>query len=134
LRIGRRRKVYRLQGAGPDSSAVIAKRSRKADALIERTIYEEILPRVTVPSLRYYGFLERSEEHTSELQSLRHLVCRLLVEKKNESDRTAATPATSGVHGPNGFLLYPRLPRDSIASTDGLSSASPAELPVSCSQ
>src|SRR5262245_64728667 len=24
----------------------------------------------------------RSEEHTSELQSLRHLVCRLLVEKK----------------------------------------------------
>src|SRR5437899_2525204 len=27
--------------------------------------------------------LARSEEHTSELQSLRHLVCRLLLEKKN---------------------------------------------------
>src|SRR5205814_8148148 len=27
--------------------------------------------------------IERSEEHTSELQSLRHLVCRLLLEKKN---------------------------------------------------
>src|SRR5947199_6701677 len=27
----------------------------------------------------------RSEEHTSELQSLRHLVCRLLLEKKKES-------------------------------------------------
>src|SRR5437899_12166577 len=27
--------------------------------------------------------LVRSEEHTSELQSLRHLVCRLLLEKKN---------------------------------------------------
>src|SRR5437899_6512483 len=26
--------------------------------------------------------LDRSEEHTSELQSLRHLVCRLLLEKK----------------------------------------------------
>src|SRR5437899_8588044 len=26
--------------------------------------------------------LKRSEEHTSELQSLRHLVCRLLLEKK----------------------------------------------------
>src|SRR5205814_10210169 len=26
----------------------------------------------------------RSEEHTSELQSLRHLVCRLPLEKKNE--------------------------------------------------
>src|SRR5262245_64009012 len=27
----------------------------------------------------------RSEEHTSELQSLRHLVCRLLLEKKNSN-------------------------------------------------
>src|SRR5258705_7896083 len=27
----------------------------------------------------------RSEEHTSELQSLRHLVCRLLLEKKNKT-------------------------------------------------
>src|SRR5438045_6596928 len=31
----------------------------------------------------------RSEEHTSELQSLRHLVCRLLLEKTN----TRNTPA-----------------------------------------
>src|SRR5258705_6170811 len=29
--------------------------------------------------------LSRSEEHTSELQSLRHLVCRLLLEKKKNS-------------------------------------------------
>src|SRR5262245_7214487 len=28
------------------------------------------------------GQVARSEEHTSELQSLRHLVCRLLLEKK----------------------------------------------------
>src|ERR1035441_6239068 len=28
-----------------------------------------------------YRLLARSEEHTSELQSLRHLVCRLLLEK-----------------------------------------------------
>src|SRR5882724_13198337 len=28
--------------------------------------------------------LSRSEEHTSELQSLRHLVCRLLLEKKKK--------------------------------------------------
>src|ERR1039458_6574025 len=32
-----------------------------------------------VPATRH---LHRSEEHTSELQSLRHLVCRLLLEKK----------------------------------------------------
>src|SRR5437899_7875811 len=30
----------------------------------------------------------RSEEHTSELQSLRHLVCRLLLEKKKENKET----------------------------------------------
>src|SRR5438045_7516296 len=29
----------------------------------------------------------RSEEHTSELQSLRHLVCRLLLEKKNKQKK-----------------------------------------------
>src|SRR5258705_4771348 len=29
--------------------------------------------------------LSRSEEHTSELQSLRHLVCRLLLEKKKNN-------------------------------------------------
>src|SRR5258705_5574079 len=31
----------------------------------------------------------RSEEHTSELQSLRHLVCRLLLEKKKKAVSTA---------------------------------------------
>src|SRR5262245_63822317 len=30
---------------------------------------------------------ERSEEHTSELQSLRHLVCRLLLEKKKKKKK-----------------------------------------------
>src|SRR5258705_10050055 len=29
--------------------------------------------------------IRRSEEHTSELQSLRHLVCRLLLEKKKKT-------------------------------------------------
>src|SRR5947199_7053632 len=34
------------------------------------------------PTLRQVQTELRSEEHTSELQSLRHLVCRLLLEKK----------------------------------------------------
>ena len=62
----RRRKgtIYRLEGAGPAGAAVIAKRSGRAPAVIERTVYEEILPGLTVPSLRYYGFLEDSDaEH-----------------------------------------------------------------------
>src|SRR3712207_6886196 len=32
--------------------------------------------------------LNRSEEHTSELQSRQYLVCRLLLEKKNPADDT----------------------------------------------
>src|SRR5205814_3024175 len=34
----------------------------------------------------------RSEEHTSELQSLRHLVCRLLPEKKKHATTIARDP------------------------------------------
>src|ERR1035438_10705260 len=33
----------------------------------------------------------RSEEHTSELQSLRHLVCRLLLEKKKKHNKILDT-------------------------------------------
>src|SRR3712207_8188832 len=35
--------------------------------------------------------LERSEEHTSELQSRQYLVCRLLLEKKNKKSYTLFT-------------------------------------------
>src|SRR5258705_2470403 len=34
----------------------------------------------------------RSEEHTSELQSLRHLVCRLLLEKKKKKAPLTSQP------------------------------------------
>src|SRR5687768_18010022 len=37
------------------------------------------------------GLMRRSEEHTSELQSRLHLVCRLLLEKKKRADRQALT-------------------------------------------
>src|SRR5262245_64868374 len=35
---------------------------------------------------------KRSEEHTSELQSLRHLVCRLLLEKKKKHKEEPLLP------------------------------------------
>src|SRR2546425_2963570 len=42
-----------------------------------------VAPGVLVPVLSFAaGTLLRSEEHTSELQSLAYLVCRLLLEKK----------------------------------------------------
>src|SRR5258705_6472392 len=39
----------------------------------------------------------RSEEHTSELQSLRHLVCRLLLEKKKKQSDALSAPLNRGV-------------------------------------
>src|SRR5205814_9442163 len=42
------------------------------------------LTRASSPSSRPSPAASRSEEHTSELQSLRHLVCRLLLEKKKQ--------------------------------------------------
>src|SRR3712207_7123379 len=44
---------------------------------------------------------ERSEEHTSELQSRQYLVCRLLLEKKNSRPRVATSP------GAGSTLLSP---------------------------
>src|SRR2546422_1731071 len=40
----------------------------------------------------------RSEEHTSELQSRLHLVCRLLLEKKNERARPRSERQTRRLH------------------------------------
>src|SRR5437899_4846826 len=45
----------------------------------------------------------RSEEHTSELQSLRHLVCRLLLEKKNVNP--AVLEFVDGLHKAYTTLL-----------------------------
>src|SRR5258705_4271787 len=39
----------------------------------------------------------RSEEHTSELQSLRHLVCRLLLEKKKARDLHTRKKGTADI-------------------------------------
>src|ERR1035441_2109929 len=61
-------------------------------------------------------FSGRSEEHTSELQSLRHLVCRLLLEKKKTHNafgrssgclllvhRDFAFPACAAGAAPDGY-------------------------------
>src|SRR5256885_9119838 len=57
-----------------------------------RTGYLGRGPRARARARRACGS-ERSEEHTSELQSPCNLVCRLLLEKKNK-DRTTVEPPT----------------------------------------
>jgi len=53
-----RRTVWRLAGAGPGGSAVIAKRCPRATAALERQVYERVLPRLPVSAPGYYGYLE----------------------------------------------------------------------------
>src|SRR5258705_7621034 len=56
-----------------------------------RSMSTDPIPSIPFPNLTYvktrsaYAEWVRSEEHTSELQSLRHLVCRLLLEKKKNN-------------------------------------------------
>src|SRR5439155_24452947 len=56
--------------------------------ITERKLVEEAL---SESEERYRNVVERSEEHTSELQSRGHLVCRLLLEKKNYERREWGT-------------------------------------------
>jgi thiamine kinase-like enzyme len=53
--------VYRLAGVGPKNSAVIAKRCKYEKAMIERAIYEEVLPLLSVPTPKYYGFIKEQD-------------------------------------------------------------------------
>src|SRR5438309_3731722 len=57
----------------------------RLDELVQR--FQEAV-RETLPPERLEPVLWRSEEHTSELQSQFHLVCRLLLEKKKKEKLT----------------------------------------------
>src|SRR5437016_10368611 len=57
---------------GKNIFEVIPKKIDRIDAVIL----------VVATGFWHYGDIRRSEEHTSELQSLTNLVCRLLLEKK----------------------------------------------------
>jgi hypothetical protein len=46
-----RKRAYRLAGVGPEGSAVIAKWRRRAKALIEHAVYEEVLRYLPIPTM-----------------------------------------------------------------------------------
>src|SRR2546425_4208926 len=78
------RSRLKRQGKNLDSATSEEERSwlRKADRRSTRTCGTQKRRRKRRGSTR-------SEEHTSELQSLAYLVCRLLLEKKNKRRRRA---------------------------------------------
>src|SRR5258708_30823821 len=55
--------------------------------------------RILAGSANYESSQKRSEEHTSELQSPDHLVCRLLLEKKKKKNHNQAYQNNQIVHG-----------------------------------
>src|SRR5438876_5615152 len=72
---------YKNRGAGLALQLCLHLRRRPNAADLPKPIVNEFLL-LSRPPKRLYHMHRRSEEHTSELQSPVHLVCRLLLEKK----------------------------------------------------
>src|SRR5438034_3504894 len=54
--------IYRLAGAGPAGTSVIVQYCGMKKALIERTVYDEILPHVPVTAPRFYGLKRETSD------------------------------------------------------------------------
>src|SRR5258708_24600658 len=86
------------QGPGHGSPAAPAAGSARArrmvlGSLLWRAGHDPPSLRLIIPGTRPSVCRARSEEHTSELQSPDHLVCRLLLEKKKNQVTTRMTKA-----------------------------------------
>src|SRR5258705_10099919 len=71
----------------PELDQMLAPIALYPDSLLSQIFMAATYPLEVVEAARWSRAnpdLKRSEEHTSELQSLRHLVCRLLLEKKKK--------------------------------------------------
>src|SRR5258705_7266466 len=58
---------------------------KAVDELLDVFVDDRVVRHLKDPRVQLRRGRQRSEEHTSELQSLRHLVCRLLLEKKKRN-------------------------------------------------
>src|SRR5262249_59472437 len=79
---------------GPLAGADVAGDAAQAVDMPAVVAQRELEHEVRARPVGKRGDFLRSEEHTSELQSLTNLVCRLLLEKKNKQpDQNANAPA-----------------------------------------
>src|SRR2546429_7045492 len=67
-----------------------------ARAIIGGLLVSVVITVYLVPAV--YLIVHRSEEHTSELQSRLHLVCRLLLEKKKKNNDQCDNTASSNCY------------------------------------
>src|SRR5690348_18088417 len=81
-----------------DQSAVRREVGRIDDVREQKTEVERLVSSNSGHYLQKRGRFVRSEEHTSELQSPVHLVCRLLLEKKKQNKKTTYKTSTQTTH------------------------------------
>jgi hypothetical protein len=60
-RPGRKSGIYRIERAGDGGADVVAKRCLRATGAVERRVHERLLPRLDVPALRYYGYVDEPD-------------------------------------------------------------------------
>ncbi len=119
--------IYRIVGVGPERSAVIAKRCLAETAQVEQTIYEDVLPRLPISGLRYYGcvkdrdsrflwlFLEDAGPELYSLSVPEHgaLASRWLGLMHTAGQRTDGATGLPD-RGPRHYLEHLRWARDTI--------------------
>ncbi len=145
-----RKRAYRLAGVGPEGSAVIAKRLRRAKALIEHTVYEEVIQYLPIPTLRCYGLVEEKdgefcwlfledageERYSAFTEEHRRLAARWLGLLHTSAARVALA-ARLPDRGPRIFLESLRSARNRILgnlANPALNAGNHAELKATLSQ
>jgi len=61
IKRGDKSAVFRLRGAGPGRSGVVAKALLQDGLTVERAVYDGLLPQLPVPALRCYGTTETTD-------------------------------------------------------------------------
>src|SRR3712207_8833675 len=83
--------LFRSQAAEAVRHHVAARTGAAGEVAVKPENVIVVLDILAYNSKRYYVITDRSEEHTSELQSRQYLVCRLLLEKKKKNNRKNST-------------------------------------------
>jgi hypothetical protein len=119
--------VYRIETAGPPRASVIAKRCSAFNAAIERSIYEEVLPHLSVSMLKFYGCIEEPDtsycwlfledagglEYSPSNEEHRLLVVQWLAAMHTSAAHVAAV-ARLPDRGPGNYLRHLRSGRANI--------------------
>jgi hypothetical protein len=119
--------IYRLEGVGLAGSAIIAKRCRQSDAVIEQTIYEEVLPSLPITVIHYYGYVAEpdgefgwllledagNEKYSPYLEEHRALAAQWLGRMHTSAAHVAAADRLPD-RGPGHYLGHMRSGREKI--------------------